>query len=321
MNEFSLIQRFFTSGGVSRDDVVLGVGDDGAVVRCSPDQEWVMTSDILLAGRHFPKATTAYDVAYKALAVNLSDLAAMGAEPAWASLQLVLPEADERWLSDFARGFYELAKGYDLQLVGGDTVRGPLAVGLHLCGGVPTGKALTRGGAQSGDLIYVTGSVGDAALGLGILQGTIDLAQNHHPQLIHRLNRPTPRVQEGIVLRDRASAAIDLSDGLVADLGHILSSSGVGANIELGRVPVSDAYEAYLQGGGDWAFALSHGDDYELCFTLPPEHAVAVQEDFASLACPLRQIGTIEPGAGLRIRQMDGSLYRSDRRGFDHFSQ
>lgn len=279
-----------------------------------------MTSDILLAGRHFPKATTAYDVAYKALAVNLSDLAAMGAEPAWASLQLVLPEADEQWLSDFARGFYELAEIYGLQLVGGDTVRGPLAVGVHLCGGVPTGKALTRAGARSGDLIYVTGSVGDAALGLGVLQGTISLAQDQHPQLIRRLNRPTPRVQEGIALRDRASAAIDLSDGLVADLGHILSSSGVGASIELGRVPVSGAYEAYLQGGGDWAFALSHGDDYELCFTLPPEYAITVQEDFARVACPLRQIGTIESRAGLRIRQMDGSLYHIDRQGFNHFS-
>ncbi|HEC11677.1 MAG TPA: thiamine-phosphate kinase [Acidiferrobacteraceae bacterium] len=320
MDEFTLIQRFFASGGVTRDDVVLGVGDDGAVLRCPPHQELVMTSDILLAGHHFPEATPACDIGYKSLAANLSDLAAMGAEPAWASLQLVLPEADETWLSDFIRGFYELAKVYNLQLVGGDTVRGPLTVGVQLCGWVPTGKALTRGGAKPGDSIYVTGSVGDAALGLGVLQGAIALAQDRHPQLIHRLNRPDPRVQEGMVLRDRASAAIDLSDGLIADLGHILSSSHVGASIELDRIPVSDIYRAYLQGGGDWAFALSHGDDYELCFTLPPEYANTVQEEFARLSCPLHQIGAIESEAGLRVYQTNGSLFETGRRGFNHFS-
>ena len=317
--EFSLIDRIRQLTAQHRDDVRLGIGDDAALLTVPPGQELAVAIDTMVAGVHFPVDTAAADVGWKALAVNLSDLAAMGATPAWALLALSMPDADTAFVDGFAQGFAQLAQSYRLALVGGDTTRGALTISVAVHGFVPPGKALTRAGAQAGDAVLVTGTLGDAAAGLQCVQ------RNHHRDdaqaryLVERLNRPTPRIAAGLALRGHASACIDVSDGLLADLGHICVSSRVGADIEAALLPRSSALLDLFDDSTSREFALSGGDDYELCFTVPPQYVAAVQADLAKLGCGATRIGRIVQGEGVRVRDGEGHRLESARQGWDHF--
>jgi len=318
LNEFDLIRKYFACQPLARRDVILGIGDDAAVLEVPPGQQLVISTDMLVAGVHFPESTAPEDIGHKALAVNLSDLAAMGATPAWFTLNLSLPQVDPTWLEGFCRGLFALAGTYNVQLVGGDTVRGPLTIGIQICGLLPSGQALTRAGAHPGDRIYVTGELGDAALGLLFAQGRLDLPESCRAHVIERLNRPLPRVTAGERLRGLASACIDISDGVSADLGHILEASGVGARIELRRLPVSPVYAEVIAALG-WAPALARGDDYELCFTIPAEHEPAFLRASVDMDVTCSYIGVIETEPGLRIVDENGADYRLPAAGYDHF--
>lgn len=318
MNEFELIREYFASQPVARPDVVLGIGDDAALLNVPPEHELVVSTDMLVAGVHFPESVDARSIGHKALAVNLSDLAAMGATPAWFTLNLSLPQADPAWLKDFSQGLFALARQYDVALVGGDTTRGPLTVGIQIMGFVPRWQALMRSGAKPGDRICVTGHLGEAALGLRLLRGQIILPDEYQMPVVMHLNRPTPRVAAGMALRGIASACIDISDGLAADLGHVLEASGVGARIRLDRLPLSPAYDAAFEQAG-WEPALAGGDDYELCFTVPPDRAATLQRAAGRFGVPWTEIGEIETRPGLRIVDAQGALYTPRVAGYDHF--
>jgi thiamine-monophosphate kinase len=318
MNEFELIARYFARQPVTRADVVLGIGDDAALLAVPADYELVVSTDMLVAGVHFLQSTDAVSIGHKALAVNLSDMAAMGAAPAWFTLNLSLPAVDPLWLDGFCRGMFALARQFDVALVGGDTTRGPLTIGIQIMGFAPRGQALRRAGASPGDRIYVTGALGDAALGLRVAQHRLDLPKEHRDHVLARLNCPTPRVPAGLGLRGIASACIDISDGLVADLGHILEASRVGASIHLQRLPLSPAYAAAFAQAG-WDPALAGGDDYELCFTVPPEREPALRRAAAQLGVTCAQIGEIEAGSGLRILDAHGQPWALKDSGYDHF--
>lgn len=316
MNEFELIRRYFAAA--AGGDVVVGVGDDAAVLAVPPGMQLVVTTDTLVAGVHFPERTHPADIGHKALAVNLSDLAAMGAAPAWFTLNLTVPNADPDWLDPFSKGLLQLAREHRIRLVGGDTTRGPLTLTVSAFGLVPAGAALLRAGARPGDGIYVTGVLGDAAVGLRFLHGGFDLPEEYRAAVLARLNRPMPRVREGQALRGLASACIDVSDGLLADLGHILEASGQGATIELMRLPVSLAFRAAFAQLG-WSLALAGGDDYELCFTVPAEREPALHAVSARFACGATRIGQIEAEPGLRVRDQAGGLYAYENMGYNHF--
>ncbi len=318
MNEFELIAHYFARQPVARPDVALGIGDDAAVLDVPPGQQLVVSTDMLVAGVHFPEGTDAVSIGHKALAVNLSDLAAMGATPAWYTLNLSLPQAEPVWLEGFCQGMFALAVKHDAALVGGDTTRGPLTIGIQIMGLVPHGQALKRAGARPGDRIYVTGLLGEAALGLRVAQGQLKLPDEYLANVLTQLNRPLPRVPAGLKLRGLASACIDISDGLAADLGHILAASNVGARIHLKRLPLSLAYDAVFEQVG-WQAALAGGDDYELCFTIPSAQETAFRLASAQFGVACSYIGDIEAEAGLRIMDEQGGLYRPEQAGFDHF--
>ena len=328
ISEFDIIHRIFSASGVERDDVATGIGDDGAVVRPPAGCDVVMVVDTLVAGVHFPPDTRPEDVGYKALAVNLSDMAAMAATPAWATLALTLPASDEVWVKAFAQGFFALADQYGIQLVGGDTTHGPLTVTVQVQGWVPRGQAVPRSGARPGDMVYLTGMVGDAGLALYAWRRQRDLPDPHCDYLYSRLHRPVPRSREAETLRDVATAMIDVSDGLAADLDHMLEASGVGATLDLCDLPLSPSFAA-VTGPEYFAFdeaerlcmALSAGDDYELCFTVPTSQAGRVEQSLSRFACGCRAIGVIEQAPGLRLKRSDGSLLSLERRGYDHFAQ
>lgn len=301
LNEFELIDHFFAQQTQNRSDVMLGIGDDAALLQAPANQLLVTTTDTLISGVHFPIDTSPYDIGYKALAVNLSDLAAMGAEPAWVTLALTLPEANTQWLQEFTRGFFALASRYNVQLVGGDTTRGALSITVQAFGFVPPNRALRRSGAKPGDAIYVTGNLGDAGFAL---------QQKMEPFLV-RLNRPEPRIETGLALRDIATSAIDISDGLVADLGHILKASGVGASLDVPVLPISSELLAAVGLEKAWQLALTAGDDYELCFTAPPDKPI----DCGTL------IGHIEVATGLRLYLSDKKPFKlfEEEEGYRHF--
>jgi len=320
ISEFDIIARYFAARPARRPDVALGIGDDAAVLRVPPGCELVLAVDTLVSGVHFPEDTPPEDIGYKALAVNLSDLAAMGAEPAWLSLALTLPEPDEAWLAGFAAGLFELADAHGMALVGGDTTRGPLSVSVQVAGLVPAGGALRRAGARPGDLVCVTGTLGDAALGLQVAQGRLDRGVEDNDFLRKRLDRPTPRVAAGQALRERAHAGIDISDGLGADLGHLLEAGGVGARLDLSRLPLSPAFERYRAGLADpdaaLSLALGGGDDYELCLSLSPE----VFEALPALDVALTRVGVIEERPGLRCVDGAGRECTAVPGGYRHFA-
>ncbi|HUB92310.1 MAG TPA: thiamine-phosphate kinase [Dyella sp.] len=318
--EFSLIDRIRQLTAQHRDDVRLGIGDDAALLVVPPGQELAVAIDTMVAGVHFPVGTAATDVGWKALAVNLSDLAAMGATPAWALLALSMPGADTAFVDGFAQGFAQLAQSYRLALVGGDTTRGALTISVAVHGFVPPGKALMRTGAQAGDAVLVTGTLGDAAAGLQCVQRNHPRDEAQARYLIERLNRPTPRVAAGLALRGHASACIDVSDGLLADLGHICASSHVGADIEAALLPRSSALLDLFDDTTSRDLALSGGDDYELCFTVPAQHVAAVQADLAKLGCGATRIGRVVQGEGVRVRDREGHWLESGHQGWDHFN-
>jgi thiamine-monophosphate kinase len=264
---------------------------------------------------HFPPDTAPFDIGWKALAVNLSDLAAMGAEPAWCTLNLALPTADGDWLDAFLDGFLRLASRFRVALVGGDTTRGPLSVTVTVHGFVPHGTALRRSGAQVGDLVCVTGTLGNAAGALLQWQRGVPI----HTKLCSFLMRPTPRVELGQVLRGLATACIDISDGLLADLSHVLAASCVGAEIELAGVPASAVLVAKFDATERRELQLCGGDDYELCFTVSPEHAMDVIAATTDAGFPITRIGRIVAQRGLRLREVDGTVHAVAPRGYRHF--
>jgi thiamine-monophosphate kinase len=315
MSEFSLIDRIRARAG-KRADVALGIGDDAALLVVPAGQVLVVSTDTLIAGRHFPLDTAAADIGWKALAVNLSDLAAMAAQPAWVSLALTLPDDDADWLDAFLDGFLELAHDHEVALIGGDTTRGTLSITVTAQGFVPLQQALRRDGAKVGDDVWVTGTLGDAAGALVQWRRQALMSA----KLRHRLDRPVPRIAAGLALRGLAHAAIDLSDGLAADLGHVLTASGLGAEIDLGRLPTSRSLaEHFTDENARWELQLAGGDDYELCFTASPADALAIEHALA--ACDIRAtvIGQLDSGAGLRILTPEGEPFVLAQTGHDHF--
>lgn len=317
--EFDLIARI-RSRARSRDDVLLGIGDDAALLRVPQEQDLVVSTDTLITGVHFPHDTAPADIGWKALAVNLSDLAAMGATPAWCTLALSLPVADIDWLDAFLDGFSALADMHDIALVGGDTTRGLLSITITAHGLVPHAAALRRDGAMVGDDIWVSGTLGDAAAGLSLRDGSLPLGmrETQRTQLTARLYRPTPRLALGIALRGIASACIDVSDGLSADLGHVLRASSVGAELDVSALPMSDALRA-LEPSTGIAFQLGGGDDYELCFTAPSTQADRVNAAAAAAGIRVTRVGRIHTDNGLRLRMVDGTLRAGEASGYVHF--
>ena len=319
-NEFDLIQRFFNRPINPRRDVILGIGDDGAILQVPFNQQLVVSTDTLVSGRHFPANTLPADIGYKALAVNLSDLAAMGAQPAWVLLALTLPNANEVWLKEFTDGFFPLMQDYHLQLVGGDMTQGPLTITFQALGFVPPDKALSRVGAKRGDRIYVTGTLGDAGLALESLnnKNCFGLSQSQVSFAMQRLNRPEPRIELGLALRGIASSAIDVSDGLAADLAHILSANQVGAILQLEKLPLSDALKV-LPTEKAWQLALSSGDDYELCFTVSELHERTLQQRLSLQHVPYACIGSIKKEPGLLLLDNNGFAFNMNNSGYQHF--
>jgi thiamine-monophosphate kinase len=287
----------------------------------------VAATDTLVAGVHFPNATRAEDIGWKSLAVNLSDLAAMGATPAWALLALTLPTADADFVTRFADGFAALAAQHHVALVGGDTTSGPLAINVTVLGFVPPGQALLRDGARVGDLVFVTGTLGDAAAGLRCdaeatsrATGSLSVAHGTREALKLRLDRPTPRVAAGIVLRGVASACIDVSDGLLADLGHIARQSGVGIEIAAAELPASPALLQAFDAQTRLALQATGGDDYELAFTLAPAREAETLRDLAKIGCGATRIGRVVEGVGARLLDENGASIIIDRPGWEHFA-
>jgi thiamine-monophosphate kinase len=309
-SEFALIDRYFRR---ATKNTVLGVGDDGAIVRPSPGCALVVSTDMLVAGTHFLPDADPADLGWKTLAVNVSDMAAMGAQPKWALLAAALPAATERWIEQFATGFFACAERYGIDVIGGDTTKGPRNFCVTIFGEVPEGKALLRSGARPGDEIWVSGTPGRAARGLAHLQGQIVLEEPARTDCLAALHRPQPRVALGLALRGLATSAIDVSDGLLADLGHILDASNAAATLRI-AVPPEPTFEDHCY--------LSGGDDYELLFTAPAER----HEDVLALAetpgLPLTLIGSVEAGTPGRLHVLDLAGHSLDiaRRGYDHFA-
>ncbi|MCA7023292.1 MULTISPECIES: thiamine-phosphate kinase [Stenotrophomonas] len=321
LDEFALIERIARRTR-ARADIVLGIGDDAALLQPAPGQQLAVTADTLNAGVHFPAESAPADIGWKALAANLSDLAAMGAVPAWCTLSLSLPQAEGDWLDAFADGLFALADASGIAVVGGDTTRGPLSISITAMGQVPAAQALRRDGARVGDDIWVSGHPGEAAGALRLWQqGRLDVrgvvADAAHERLRQRLQRPMPRLSLGLALRTCAHAAADVSDGLLADLGHIASRSGVAAVLQADAMPLSAALRTALGDAAALDCALRGGDDYELCFTAAPERRQAVQALAADLALPLARIGVIAEGRGVHCEGDAGA----GRSGYRHFAE
>lgn len=313
--EFDLIDRI-RARATTRDDVVLGIGDDAAVLQPPPGRQLVVTTDTLNAGVHFPEITRPEDIGWKTLAVNLSDLAAMGAQPAWCTLSLSLPGSDPVWLDGFIDGFLELAAQHGIALVGGDTTRGSLSIAVTAMGLVETGMALRRDAARVGDDVWVSGTLGDAAGALAQWKSGV----RGDASLRARLDRPVPRVALGRALHGIASSCIDVSDGLCADLGHICAGSGCAAQIEVEALPASEALRAAFDGDARCLLQATGGDDYELCFTVPAGARVQVAALAARLGVRMTRIGCIVDGEGVQALRSDGRPWQPPRRGYDHFA-
>ncbi len=315
LGEFELIQRFFARAR-DADGVLLGIGDDAAVI--DAEGPLAIAADTLVAGTHFPADSPGNPVGYRVLAVNLSDLAAMGARPRWATLALTLPDIDLAWLEDFSKGFFELANRHGVKLVGGDLTRGPLAATVQIIGSVDPETVTTRGGGEIGDDVYVTGTLGDAAAGLASLMGCPVPDAAVRARLESRFARPDVRVAEGLALAPLATAAIDVSDGLVADLGHICARSGCGAIVDVDRVPLSPELRAACTPDRALAHALAGGDDYELCFTAPANRSAAVRAALDATGTEVTRIGRLVTGNAVAC-QRDGEPYEFQARGYAHF--
>jgi thiamine-monophosphate kinase len=322
LGEFDLIARYFTRAPRAAD-VVLGIGDDAALIAPGPGQQLVLTTDMLVAGRHFHADVDPARLGHKTLAVNLSDLAAMGARPRFALLACAFPENDPDWLAAFADGFFALADRHGVDLIGGDTTRGPLNLCVTAIGEVPAGAALTRSGARPGDDVYVSGTLGDAALALAAMGGHVSLPEDAFAACRQRLELPEPRVALGLALRGVASSAIDVSDGLVGDLGHIVERSGVGARVDVARLPASPWLAAMLKDGRRspaLSCLLAGGDDYELCFTAANPQRERIAALAGSLGLALTRIGKITATGGFTVRDETGAAMKALPRAYDHFA-
>ena len=316
MNEFDLIARYFQRPGKVAD---LGVGDDAALLTPGAGQQLAVSVDMLVAGRHFFEDVNPYTLGHKSLAVNLSDLAAMGATPRWFTLALALPHADANWLDAFSRGMFALAEIHEIELVGGDTTRGPLTISIQVAGEVPRGTALLRGGAQAGDDIWVSGSLGAAAAAVAARLEGLALSSSAMGVCQQRLELPSPRVALGQGLRGLASACLDISDGLVGDLAHICRRSGLAAQVQASWVPVAAAL-AELPVAGALQLALAGGDDYELCFCAPPAARDAIQRLAAQCDVAVTRVGQMQTGApGVQVLDNAGHAVAPQRAAFDHF--
>jgi len=319
MREFALIEQYFSQSGYRRTDVSLSVGDDGAVVQVRDGFDLVVTTDTMVQGVHFFPNVDPRALGHKLVSVNVSDLAAMGAEPCWLSLGLTLPNVDEAWLKEFAEGLSETADYYNCQLIGGDTCQGPLTLTVCAKGIVPRGKALTRAGAKPGDYLYVTGSLGDAALGLLVEQELVDISRKHRSHVLQRFHYPTARVALGQALRPIASSCMDVSDGLCGDLPHILRRSGVGAIVDVNKLPMSQALKDTLPAAKAFECALSGGEDYELLFTVPEARRGSLEVMLSPYGVPVTCIGKITGLAGkLELRQGD-QPFAYEHKGYQHF--
>ena len=324
MGEFQLIERYFKRPARR---VALGIGDDCALVAPAAGMQLAISTDMLVEGRHFLATVDAFALGHKALAVNLSDLAACGARPLAFSLALALPRVDEAWLDGFSRGLFALSDAHDCELLGGDTTQGPLTICITAFGEVPTGQALLRSGARVGDDLYVSGTLGDARLALEVLRGRLTLAPDALAVARIRLEQPTPRVALGQALRSIATSAIDVSDGLSGDLGHILRQSGVGARIEttvaiglLGASAGAGGAASALSSDARLELVLAGGDDYELAFTAPASARAAVYAAATASDTPVTRIGQIESEPGLRLVDAQGALLLRRYASFDHFA-
>jgi thiamine-monophosphate kinase len=325
LGEFDLIRRFFLRRGAARaatSGVVLGIGDDAAVLALPPETELVAAVDTLVAGRHFPADTDARSIGHRALAVNLSDMAAMGATPAWATLALTLPGVDETWLEGFSAGLLDLADANAVALVGGDTTRGPLTVSLQIMGLVARGTALRRGGAHAGDVLAVTGTLGDAGAGLAFVTAPPPSAADRSAiaELVRRFDYPEPRVRFGAAARGIATAAMDLSDGLVGDLPKLARASGLAAHVQVERLPLSDAMRAAATESQAREWALAAGDDYELLLAVPAPRFGDLAAAAAQLNLRLTAVGELRPGSGVTW-SLNGRDYLPASSGYDHFAQ
>jgi thiamine-monophosphate kinase len=316
MTEFDLIRRYFTRAS---PNALLGVGDDAALLQVSEGYVLAVSTDMLVSGAHFSPDTDPFLLGHKTLAVNLSDMAAMGATPRWATLAIALPDANETWLEKFSAGFFTLAQEYGVDLVGGDTTRGPLNLCVTILGEVPAQKALRRDGAQLGDEVWVSGKLGDASLALAHLQGRIKLSTAEFAACAPALHQPQPRIALGLALRGIANSAIDISDGLLADLGHILEASRLAARLEFSALPVSPVLRDHLRHLLAVQCALSGGDDYELCFTAPAAHHDEILDIAARLKLPLTRIGTVVAGLGCLVLDASGDPINVETAGYDHF--
>lgn len=328
MNEFELIRRFFRRDQAESPPkgLMLGIGDDAALLQPPAGMQLAVTTDTLVSGVHFPADANAEDIAERALRVNLSDLAAMGAEPLWFTLALTLPptsgEADEElredWLRDFSRGLFQAANEFDCALVGGDTTSGPLSICVQAMGSIAPGEALRRDGASAGDYVLVTHCLGDGAAGLAVIENRLSLDETHNEYLRQRYHRPEPRFKEATLLRGLASAALDISDGLAADLGHICAASDLAAQIDVQELPLSPALLAMVDLEQARRWALSGGDDYELCFTVPESKMPEVGMLIARGELKAKVVGQLMPGSGVQCL-LEGEPFELEQTGYTHF--
>lgn len=317
-NEFDLIKNYFSSQDCHRNDVNKGIGDDAAIITVPIDHDITITTDTLVSGVHFYPSVSAFDIGFKALAVNLSDLAAMGATPAWITLALTLPTVDTAWLEGFSEGLFTLANRYQVQLIGGDITHGPLSITIQALGLLPKGQALLRSNAKIGDHIYVTGTLGDAGLALVHTQQKVHLNPNLRGAPLTKLHQPEPRLATGRALLGIANAAIDISDGLAADLNHILIASHVGAIVNVDQLPLSPELQQSIPHESAIELALTAGDDYELCFTVSPPHIPRLEKALSSIACRYTCIGEITAQPGLHLYNKQGP-YHGKTSGYQHF--
>ncbi|MGV3580836.1 MAG: thiamine-phosphate kinase [Methylophilus sp.] len=315
-SEFNLIHQYFARPSFQAD---LGVGDDAALLRVSDGHQLAVSSDMLVAGTHFFEDCEPYHIGWKSLAVNVSDMAAMGAKPKWATLAIALPEVNEAWLAEFSRGFFACADAFNVDLIGGDTTHGPLNISVTIMGEVEAGKALVRSGAEAGDDIWMSGVLGNAALGLQYLLKNIDLTEAEQEVCLQDLHMPQPRVSLGLALSGLATSCIDISDGLLADLSHILDASKLGADIHLDQVACLPTMKHRLQETIVKQAVLAGGDDYELCFTAPAKNSSAIQSLSEQLSLPLTCIGKVTKDSTLNVFYEKQPL-TINKLGYDHFA-
>src|SRR5882724_8272795 len=319
LSEFALIERYFRKAGAMRSDVHLGVGDDAALLQSPPGAQLVAAADSLVAGVHFPHGSPPASIGHRALAVNLSDLAAMGARPAWALLALTLPEIAEPWLEEFTAGLAALARAYDVALVGGDTTSGPLSLTIQILGHVAKSTALLRSGGRPGDRVFVSGTPGDAAAGLAIEQSKLTASSDPTGYLRQRFLYPSPRLALGDCLRGYATACIDVSDGLLGDAGKLANASNCGVEIVFDDVPVSEALVSAVGELRAREFALTGGDDYELCFTVPPSEEGRLRHNLPPERWGYCCIGALSEGSGTVVTNK-GTVIEFSHSGYDHFA-